>query len=221
MARGSQVNNTHVDAILFGLRNDKRCAVDKAARLFEDLTITTNQFYGEKRMRFTVPSGLVRLRYVESLMRKFLPSPYKLQVRLHRAIIRATLRSILGDDFDQLSMNICAEYGWSGLKSAVMAVSSRRSGKSYANMTAVLALLLAIPGFEVASFSVTLRFAREFLRMMKQHIEKFPEFRGRLITDNALMFEFSHPASSLISRIRAFPTQGKAVDVSRLSISCP
>ena len=171
----------------------------------------TDSFYNSKTQ-----TGDERLREIEATVLSFFQRTprFEFQRILHEQVIRGTLFHILGDQYYSCVERVCNERGWEGDTNNLFTVASRRAGKTTGMTSMVAAMLIHIPGLQVVVYSVAKRMAVEFVHLVEDYIRMHA--RGRNMIANAGGSEslvLNQPGGKK-SRIRSFPSGGRAKDVS-------
>jgi len=176
--------------------------------------------YSENIYRVREAKGASMLKKVEETVKVFFPKGrFPFQRDLHNQVLRATLRQTLGTDYESMVESVCKERGWKGPKKNLFAIASRRSGKTTAFASIVAALLVCIPGIQIVVYSVALRTAQEFVRLVERYIQMHPA--GKTMIDNpggAEMLILKGPTPGDERRIRSFPSGGNAKNVSAVFV---
>lgn len=173
----------------------------------------TDSFYNSKSQ-----TGDERLKAIETTVESmFQRSPrFEFQRILHEQMLRGALMHILGDQYYSCRERVCRERGWEGDTNNLFIVASRRAGKTTGATSMLAAMLIHIPGFQIVVYSVAKRMASEFVHLVEEYIRMSP--RGRTMIANAGGTEsliINHPGGAK-SRIRSFPSGGRAKDVRSL-----
>ena len=160
--------------------------------------------------------GPAMLKKVINTIKSFFPKGrFYFQRELHAQVLRATLFHILGDEYETTVDAVCEEYKWDGPKKNLFAIASRRSGKTTGMASVVAALLLCIPNIQIVVYSVALRTAQEFVRLVERYLQMHPLGRSMIINpggSETLLIRGSSIGD--IRRIRSFPSGGNAKNVS-------
>jgi hypothetical protein len=176
--------------------------------------------YSENIYRVREAKGASMLKKVEETVKVFFPKGrFPFQRDLHNQVLRATLRQTLGTDYESMVESVCKERGWKGPKKNLFAIASRRSGKTTAFASIVAALLVCIPNIQIVVYSVALRTAQEFVRLVERYIQMHPA--GKTMVDNpggAEMLILKGPTPGDERRIRSFPSGGNAKNVSAVFV---
>lgn len=189
-------------------------------------TPNVSRYYSNTRYKKNVSDGEARLRRVEQVLDSMYPAgKFVFQIKLHRQVIRAVLRQILGDDYQRLVEKVCKERGWDGPKKNLFTIASRRSGKTTGMAGLCATLLICVPHIQIVVYSVALRTATEFVRLVERYICMHPGGSKMIVNpggSETLMVAGTEPADT--RRIRSFPSGGNAKNV-RLwfvffSVSC-
>lgn len=190
--------------------------IDNAA----NYTPNTPHYYSNKRYQKHITEGEERLLRVEKMLSDLFPDGrFEFQLKLHREVIRAVLRQILANDYDRVVYKVCEDRGWDGDKKNLFTVASRRSGKTTGMASLVATLLLCVPHIEVVVYSVALRTATEFVRLVERYICQANGGAKRIINPGGseqLMVRGDQRGDT--RRIRSFPSGGNAKNVSSLSL---
>lgn len=180
-----------------------------------------NKYYEPTIYRAEDPSGEETLLKVQQTVHGFFPKGrFPFQKTLHRQILRATLKQTLGDDYDRCVNRVCEENSWDSPKRNLIAIASRRSGKTTATASMVAALLICIPGIEIVVYSVGLRSAQEFVRLTERYIQMHDVGREMLKNpggSETLVLRGNGPGDN--RRIRSFPSGGNAKNVSTAPVA--
>lgn len=189
----------------------------------ENYTPYVGQYYSSSRYRINVSDGEARLRRVEATLRGMFPDGrFEFQIKLHSQVMRAVMRQVLRNDYARLIEKVCRERGWDGPKKNLFTIASRRSGKTTGMASLVAALLVEVPHIQIVVYSVALRTAQEFVRLVERYICSVPG--GSAMIKNpggseTLIVEGPEPGDT--RRIRSFPSGGNAKNVSSFSIILP
>lgn len=179
-----------------------------------------NKYYEPSIYRQEDVSGEETLLKVKQTVRGFFPKGrFPFQRNLHNQILRATLKQTLGDDYDRCVNRVCEENGWDGPKRNLIAIASRRSGKTTATASMVASLLVNIVGIEIVVYSVGLRSAQEFVRLTERYIQMHDTGRDMIKNpggSETLVLRGKNPGD--MRRIRSFPSGGNAKNVSAISL---
>lgn len=179
-------------------------------------TPIASAYYGENVYQLREAEGATMLKKVEQTIRSFFPNGrFPFQRDLHRQLLRATLRQTLGSEYRALLSRVCKEHGWDGPKRSLFAIASRRSGKTTGMASFVAAMLLCIPHINVVVYSVALRTASEFVRLVERYI--MTSSAGKTMLRNpggSEMLKLQGADPSDLRRIRSFPSGGNAQNVS-------
>jgi hypothetical protein len=175
-----------------------------------------NKYYEPSIYRAEDISGEETLLKVKQTVHGFFPKGrFPFQISLHRQILRATLKQTLGDDYDRCVNRVCEEHGWDGPKRNLIAIASRRSGKTTATASMVASLLINVPTIEIVVYSVGLRSAQEFVRLVERYIQMHEVGRDMIKNpggSETLVLRGKNPGDT--RRIRSFPSGGNAKNVS-------
>jgi hypothetical protein len=183
-----------------------------------DYTPVASAYYGENIYKFSEAEGLTMLKKIEQTVRSFFPNGrFPFQRDLHRQLTRATLRQILGKDYQRLVGRVCKENGWDGPKKNLFAIASRRSGKTTGMASYVAAMLLCIPNINIVVYSVALRTAAEFVRLVERYL--MTSSAGKAMIKNpggSEMLVLRGAEITDVRTIKSFPSGGNAQNVSRI-----
>lgn len=175
-----------------------------------------NKYYEPSIYRAEDVSGEETLLKVKQTVHGFFPKGrFPFQISLHKQILRATLKQTLGDDYDRCVNRVCEEHGWDGPKRNLIAIASRRSGKTTATASMVASLLINVPTIEIVVYSVGLRSAQEFVRLVERYIQMHEVGRDMIKNpggSETLVLRGKNPGDT--RRIRSFPSGGNAKNVS-------
>jgi len=179
-------------------------------------TPNVSRYYSNSRYTQYISDGEARLRRVEQVLDSMYPNgKFVFQIKLHRQVIRAVLRQILGDDYDRLIEKVCKERNWDGPKKNLFTIASRRSGKTTGMAGLVATLLICVPHIQIVVYSVALRTATEFVRLVERYICMHPG-GSKMIANpggsETLTVNGTEPGDT--RRIRSFPNGGNAKNVS-------
>lgn len=130
-------------------------------------------------------SGLERLKSVYDTLQTISPTRSLWQRKLQHNMVRATLYQILGDDYEAQVDTVCDMNKWDGPKQELMAIASRRSGKTWGTAQYAAAIMLTVPNVEVVIFSLSKRQSQKMLGLVKDFIYRHPDGRKMRDTDNA------------------------------------
>jgi hypothetical protein len=127
------------------------------------------------RQQYTqVKVGELRLqKIIHDLVEMFKPfTRFRFQETLHSEVLRSVLNNIIDTEEERrmVLQRVLETYGWAYVTRNMLAIASRRSGKTTGMASVVAALLLHCPGLEVISFSVSLQNAEEFIRLAHAYI---------------------------------------------------
>lgn len=178
------------------------------------------RYYTEPIYKTVKLAGLIRLKDVEQTAEHILPTRYTFQEKLHTQVIRAMLRTILGSDYEATVMRVCEDRGWDGPKQDMLALASRRSGKTVGFASICAAILVCVPFVQVVVISVSQRSSSEFVIITRQFLEKDERGKKMLVRPcgaEQLRLRTTSGGASTSSderRIRSFPGGGKSQDVS-------
>lgn len=156
---------------------------------------------------------------IEKTVKSMFPDGrFEFQKDLHNQILRATLRQTLGAGYNNLVERICKERNWKGPTNNLFTVASRRSGKTTGMASMVASLLIHIPKLKVVVYSVALRTAVEFVRLVENYITMTEEGRNMIVNPGGSeMLILRGPELGDIRTARSFPSFGRAKDVSFFS----
>lgn len=181
----------------------------------EAYTPVASAWFGDNIYQLKEQEGRSKVQKVEETIRSFFPKGrFPFQRDLHRQLMRATLRQTLGDHFRSQVASVCKEYGWDGPKKNLFAIASRRSGKTTGMASFVAAMLLCIPNIQIVVYSVALRTASEFVRLVERYIMMHPLGKAMLKnpgTAEMLVLKGGGPLD--VRRIKSFPGGGNAQNV--------
>ena len=182
-------------------------------------TPNVTRYYSNSRYKQNISVGEARLRRVEQVLDTMYPEgKFVFQIKLHRQVIRAVLRQILGkEDYERLVERVCKERNWDGPKKNLFTIASRRSGKTTGMAGLVATLLICVPNIQIVVYSVALRTATEFVRLVERYICMHPGGNRMIMNpggSETLMVSGDEPGDT--RRIRSFPTGGNAKNVSCL-----
>jgi hypothetical protein len=207
-----QTYNTHKNTLLPFCKYLKWQSDIERANLY---TPNVSRYYSNSRYTQYVSDGEARLRTVEQVLDSLYPTgKFVFQIKLHRQVIRAVLRQILGSDYDRLVEKVCKERGWDGPKKNLFTIASRRSGKTTGMAGLVATLLYCVPHIQIVVYSVALRTATEFVRLVERYLCMIPGGSKMIINpggSETLMVRGNEPGD--IRRIRSFPSGGNAKNV--------
>lgn len=167
--------------------------------------------------------GELRLRtIIEDLDTMFPNGKFEMQKRLHSQVLRASLRSILGEDeYNSSVSRVCAQYGWDGPKQNAFIVASRRAGKTTGMAAVVAAILINTPDVKVVNFSGAKASATEFVKLVAHYIECVSRGKHtrqvRSTQEKTVVKHNSFTESYVI----AYPSGGRSYDVSIFIILFP
>jgi hypothetical protein len=185
-------------------------------------TPLVNQFYQDSLYRIEEAHGETMLKKVERTVKGFFPKGrFPFQRDLHNQILRATLRQTLGDEYDATYQKVCKDRSWDGPKKNLFAIASRRSGKTTATASMVAALLICVPNIQIVVYSVALRTAQEFVRLVERYIQTHSTGKSMILNpggSETLVLRGQTPDDR--RRIRSFPSGGNAKNVSSTSPVC-
>lgn len=182
----------------------------------ENYTPDAWQLFDKTRVSTRVREGELRMRRVEEVLRGMFPNGrYEFQIKLHSQILRAVLKQILREDYNDLVEKICRERNWDGPKKNLFTIASRRSGKTTGMASLVATLLICIPELEIVVYSVGLRTAKEFVRLTEGYVSKYPGGERMIYSNGAEQLMLKGPTGEK-RRLRSFPSGGNAKNVSRI-----
>jgi len=181
----------------------------------QEYTPYSGKYYANTVYATSLSSGESRLKKVEELLDMFFPEGrFKFQVHLHREVLRAVMRQILGSDYERLRGKICKEYGWDELKKNLFTIASRRSGKTVGMAAMVAALVIVVPKIEIVVFSVALRTATEFVRLVEEKVLMYSGGRQMIERLGSSQKLVLYGPQGDQRRLRSFPSGGNAKNVS-------
>ena len=187
----------------------------------KNYTPLANQFYQDSIYRIEDAHGENMLKKVERTVKSFFPKGrFPFQRDLHNQILRATLRQTLGEEYDATVEKVCKARGWNGPKKNLFAIASRRSGKTTATASMCAALLICIPNIQIVVYSVALRTAQEFVRLVERYIQTHSTGKSMILNpggSETLVLRGKTPDDR--RRIRSFPSGGNAKNVSSSVVS--
>jgi hypothetical protein len=179
-------------------------------------TPLVSQFYQDSLYRIEEAHGETMLKKVEQTVKSFFPKGrFPFQRDLHNQILRATLFQTLGEEYDAMKEKVCKARGWDGPKKNLFAIASRRSGKTTATASMCAALLICIPNIQIVVYSVALRTAQEFVRLVERYIQTHSTGKSMILNpggSETLVLRGKTPDDR--RRIRSFPSGGNAKNVS-------
>lgn len=174
------------------------------------------RYWTEPIFRTVRLAGLARLVDVEETIERLLPTRYGFQEKLHNQVIRAMLRKILDTDYEATVMRVCEERAWDGPKQDMLALASRRSGKTVGFASIAATLLICVPSVQLVVISVSQRTASEMIIITRQFLQKDERGRRMLVHPFGAEQVLLRVHGSMDERrMRSFPGGGKAQDVSR------
>ena len=182
------------------------CNVPTRAELHE------NRMYVEMKS-----TGLHRLEEMERVLDQLSETRSEYQKKLHNEMKRALLFQLLGKDYDSHVDAVCAEYGWDGPKQELLALASRRSGKTFGIALFTAALVIVVPDLKVVIFSISMRQSQELLLLIDSLVMSHPKGRDLMIHPHN-MKEFMMQGDTHAGdrrRVRSLPGTS---DVKRVSV---
>lgn len=174
-------------------------------------------YYSDTIYRKSEIRGIGVIKAIErTVVEYFFPlGRFVFQEELHNQMLRATLRQTLGNDYNALFGQVCKLRGWDSPKKNLFTIASRRSGKTTGMASMIAALLIHIPNIQIVVYSVALRTAQEFVRLVAQYIQMHPNGKAMLKrADASETLELYGPSPGDKRRIRSFPSGGNAKNVS-------
>lgn len=171
-------------------------------------------YYSDSSLAQKKSDGMKRLDLVMRTFDEVCKTRSPWQQKLHMQMLRANLFQVLGKDYDVLVERVCQEYGWAGPKQEVMAIASRRSGKTYGTAMYAATILLCVPNIEVVVFSLSKRQSQKMLLLISQFVLKTEKGRKMLKGLSVEKMILRGDESSTDSRVcQSFPGRS---DVSKL-----
>ena len=178
----------------------------------EDRTCYTFELFDRSLYSGGFQSGETKLRNIwRDLDRVFPDGKYDLQVKIHSEMLRASLRQILGSDYNSCVQRVCQQYGWDGPKQNVMILASRRGGKSTGMASGVAALLVHIPNLKIVNFSGGEDSAEEFCQLIGHYAMQMQSGKRVKVTKKKTTVFHT---STTESHVTAYPSGGRSFDVS-------
>lgn len=166
--------------------------------------------------RKIVPAGLTLLRRVEKLLFSMFPGGlFLFQKKLADEAFRASLRQLLDTQFENLWEYVCKKRGWPDAPRNLFTVASRRSGKTSLLAAFCATNLISVRRMTIIVYSVALRTAQEFVRLVQRYILMTPEGRAMLTSPGGSeRLAMNGPEPGDERWIRSFPSGGQAQNVS-------
>ena len=174
------------------------------------------KYYSASAYRKDVSDGEARLRKIDKTLDSMFPNGrFEFQIKLHSQVLRAVMRQVLRDDYHRLIEKVCRERGWDGPKKNLFTIASRRSGKTTGMASLVATLLIEVPHIQIVVYSVAMRTAQEFVRLVERYMCMVPG-ASKMIKNpgGAETLNISGPEPGDDRRIRSFPSGGNAKNVS-------
>ncbi len=166
--------------------------------------------------RKITPAGIALLKKTERTLFSMFPKGlYLFQKKLIDEAFRVSLRQLLDDQFENLNELVCKQRRWESCPRNLFTVASRRSGKTVALAAFCAAMLVCVPKMTIIVYSVALRTAQEFVRLVQRYVQLTPEGRAMLQNPGGserLVLQGPDPGDE--RWIRSFPSGGKAQNVS-------
>jgi hypothetical protein len=165
--------------------------------------------------RKLVPSGMILLDKTEAMLHRMIPKMYIFQKKLADEAFRVSLRQLLDDQFENLWEAVCKKRMWESAPRNLFAVASRRSGKTCLLAAFCAAMLVCVYRMTIIVYSVALRSAQEFVRLVQRYIQMVPEGRAMLTGPGGAERLALHGLAPEDERwIRSFPSGGNSQNVS-------
>jgi hypothetical protein len=103
------------------------------------------------------------------------------QVLFHTCFILACLPKIYGEQWNDHSLRVMKEFEVDKIDPEVLIVTARRWGKTYAVAMFVVALLLCVPGIQIAIFSTGSRASGSLYDIVMMMISRIPDGFNRIV----------------------------------------
>jgi hypothetical protein len=174
-----------------------------------------SEYYAPTFYRKLVPAGIALLRKTEATLHRMIPKMFLFQKKLADEAFRASLRQLLDDQFENLWEEVCRQRKWPSAPRNLFTVASRRSGKTSLLAAFCASMLVCVYRMTIIVYSVALRSAQEFVRLVQRYIQMTPEGRAMLTNPGGSERLALHgPAPEDERWIRSFPSGGKSQNVS-------
>jgi hypothetical protein len=140
---------------------------------------------------------------------KFKDSPLKLrhdqQTMIAHCLV-ALLPLVYGPELNSNRERLLKKFNLKRIYQEIVIIASRRVGKSILVACFLAALLLCMPGVNIACFSPALRQARgTIMKNVLLFIKSAPGSEGRIARDNSEFIEVKVPGSHLVNTLSIFP----------------
>lgn len=169
--------------------------------------------------RKLIPSGMVLLDKTEAMLHRMIPKMFIFQKKLADEAFRVSLRQLLDDQFENLWEAVCKKRMWETAPRNLFTIASRRSGKTSLLAAFCAAMLVCVYRMTIIVYSVALRSAQEFVRLVQRYIQMIPEGRAMLTSSGgAERLALHGPAPEDERWIRSFPSGGNSQNVSTQSL---
>lgn len=176
-----------------------------------------SEYYAPTFYRRIVPAGIALLNKTEAMLHRMIPKMFLFQKKLADEAFRASLRQLLDDQFENLWEEVCRQRKWPSAPRNLFTVASRRSGKTSLLAAFCAAMLVCVYRMTIIVYSVALRSAQEFVRLVQRYIQMTPEGRAMLTSPGgAERLALHGPAPEDERWIRSFPSGGQSQNVSFL-----
>ena len=129
------------------------------------------------------------------------------QRRFHECFIKASLKTIYGDDYQVCEPRLKQEHKCDRLKTEVMIVTPRRFGKTFSVAQYVAAFTAAVHGKEVAIFSTGRRASKKMLDLVMRFLMPLIDGKKRIITRNVEEILLKDEATGLNNKICSYPAK--------------
>ena len=126
------------------------------------------EFYGPTELGRSKTDGSKRFELVLRMFDVVCPTRSTWQRKLHLQMMRAVMFQILGKDYDSQVDAVCRMMGWDGPKQEVLAIASRRSGKTYGTAMFAATIVLCVPNIEIVIFSLSKRQSQKMLALVRK-----------------------------------------------------
>ena len=187
-----------------------------------EYTPLVSQYYTDTVYRKSETSGSAILKKIDDSMKFLFPrGRFKFQITLHEQMLRASLRQILGSNYNNEVEKVCRERGWDGPMKNMFVIASRRSGKTTGLASMIAAMLMHVPNIQVVVFSVGERSAQEFVRLIERYLRRLPGGEARIKSAKAEQIVVRGTGPDDERRVKSFPSGGNAVNVSTYLIIHP
>jgi len=185
---------------------DNKQKKDKDARkafMYDNVTNFVEMKNREKQI-----NGLEVLRNVQKGVHEFKFILTKVQLDFIEQMIKASLRQILGTDYDANIESVMEENGWDEALSEVLICAERKKGKSTCVAIYGATMAIYVPKSQTAIFSVALRNSKIVQDMIVQMVRSHPLGRNMIVQQSALEMTLEGADGAAGQReIHSFPGQ--------------